>query len=146
VSEQIDTATMRDNLVQSLMQSWQAQREWFENREPSASEIAAKDERGTVRQEVRRDLDEAPEELLQAVSWFASVLEEVPAEFQMSATVEARQSEYDAGFDVTWQRPETDEEWAARKADVERREAIWKERHEAQERAEFERLSKKFGA
>jgi len=69
------------------------------------------------------DPDFAPGQLQEFVLWSNALLDEIPEEFRATAEIEisSTSSYYDSHYatiEVTYRRPETDEEWEARKQDV----------------------------
>lgn len=91
-----------------------------------------------------------PEKLSDAISWLQDHLRSIPKACRASAKFEIEseggyEGEHHVGVSITYERPETDAEWAERRADMERRQALATEAREAAERAEFQRLAAKFG-
>lgn len=87
------------------------------------------------------DCAEMPEVLAEAITWLTERLGEVPEPLREGALFKiGLDYDGDTEIEITYNRPETDEEWAARRAGVERRVAL----HAAAERAEYERLAAKF--
>lgn len=89
-------------------------------------------------------VDELPDTLCGLADWLAELKLAVPAPHRDTAKVEWRDGEF-ASWTLTYERPETDEEWAERKADVERRQRLSERRREESDRASYERLKAKFG-
>jgi predicted metal-dependent hydrolase len=132
-----------------MLKQFRAIEEERRNREPLAQELRTAQERDTVTVRVSSDED-MPDALSEVIAWLQRQLESIPPEMRHTAILSLdTQSDYDgpsyATYEITYERPETDEEWAARKVDVERRAELWAKRREAAERAEFDRLSAKFG-
>ena len=84
-----------------------------------------------IRQEIREavvsaeayDPDFPPSDLAGFIAWAEGLLDDIPEEYRATATVEIGSvgSYYDshyANIEVTYRRPETDEEWEARKKSV----------------------------
>jgi hypothetical protein len=93
---------------------------WYRNRPATEQEIAALADRGT-----KTDVAEAPAwpgNVADLAKWAADVLALVPEEYR--ATAEMSPPDDGDSAVMYWARPETDEEWAARRADVERRQAL----------------------
>ncbi len=91
--------------------------------------------------------DEVPRKLVEAVQWFSDLLEEIPAEHRETATLNI-ESDYESSsvtIDIKYKRPETDQEWADRKADVVCRVVAADQEAAALERTQYERLKAKFG-
>ena len=74
---------------------------------------------------------------------------QVPKEYRETARCGfGMRSQYDSSYvtiEVSYSRPETDAEWAARRANVEHRRQVYADQLAALERAEFDRLKAKFG-
>jgi len=92
------------------------------------------------------DSEWIPEKLSDAIAWLNGFLEQVPPEWRNSATigvgsVGSYEDSHYAQIGIDYERPETDEEWAARRVRVE---MAVRERDEI-DRREFERLRAKFG-
>lgn len=92
------------------------------------------------------DPDFPPTPLLEFQAWLEAMIEDIPEEYRGTATVEfdSAGSYYDSHYakvEISYYRPETDEEWAARRADVEARLAA----QQNAERAAYEALKQKFG-
>lgn len=95
------------------------------------------------------DPDFPPAPMPDYLQWVASLQERIPEEFQATATVEFDSvgSYYDSHYgrvEVKYRRPETDEEWERRKANVMQRLAAQRASQEAAERAQFEALKAKY--
>lgn len=89
----------------------------------------------------------SPGRLTEFIQWLNEMLEQVPPEFRESATVniDLATGEYETpGMSIYYFRPETDGEEAAREASEATLERAYEARREAVERAEYERLKKKF--
>jgi hypothetical protein len=151
-SEKIEGETISFGLGDAhrhVMQYWMAVREDHNNRPPLDWEIEAKDQRKTV---VVRLLDgrsyDVPDSLTDAIEWLQGWLERVPKKLRDTAKISVdSESDYDSHrceVVITYQRPETDAEWAARKADVERRHAMAVKAQEAADLAHLERLKAKY--
>ncbi len=83
--------------------------------------------------------------------WLGEIVEQIPEEFRETATIEfsSTSSYYDSHYgnvEVSYSRPETDEEWAERKAGVDEMLALLKVQQEAQERATLVALKAKYEA
>ncbi len=83
--------------------------------------------------------------LVDVIDRLQRLLEEVPLEFRDTAQLDFNSvsSYYDSHYceiEIIYRRPETDEEWEARKADLDKRVRAY----ETQQRMEFEALKKKF--
>ena len=79
------------------------------------------------------------------VDWLNGVVEKIPEEYRANAEIEidsigGYEGEHHAEVNISYERPETDEEMATR-LDNERRQRI---NSEAREREEYERLKLKF--
>jgi glucan phosphorylase len=84
-----------------------------------------------------------PPHLSSCLAWLNQKLEEVPSKFRDSVKIEFSNEEDDLIYLKTYYyRPETDKEFAARKAAIKKR----KLEEKAAERKEFERLSKKYAS
>lgn len=89
--------------------------------------------------------------LPEAVEWLQGHLAKVPAEFRDDSLfeVEFERGMFDSGDSCTmkigYHRPETDEEYADRLAQVERSRVQQQAHQEATERATFEALKRKYG-
>ena len=86
-----------------------------------------------------------PSPLLEFAAWLGAIIEEIPEEYRATAQIEIDSvgSYYDSHYgqvEVTYRRPETDEEWEARKQDVMSRVRA----AEDQERCAYEALKQKF--
>jgi hypothetical protein len=113
---------------------------------PMQWEADAIGKRGTVTETL---LDESPygilpDSLPRAIKWLQRYLDKVPPKLRTKARVSFDTTmEYGETYPrirITYSRPETDEEWAARKADLAERVA----HHEGLRRQEFERLRAEF--
>lgn len=101
--------------------------------------------RVTVFSHERYDGEWMPEGLADAIAWLNDKLESIPAEYRDSATIEidsvsSWEDSHYASITITYTRPETDDEVCER-VDRERRMAAHRE---AQERATYEALKRKF--
>lgn len=110
-----------------------------------------------VRQELRIDVLDAeqydpgfpPSPLAEFQAWFEGILDEIPEEYRSTATIEfsSTGSYYDSHYgsvEVTYRRPETDEEWAERKRDVLARLEQYRVQQEHRERAALAALKAKY--
>lgn len=86
-----------------------------------------------------------------AVEEFTKMLDEVPPEYRKDSRfeIETEDDYYGGGSRVTirafYDRPETDEEMAARHAEAEANAVAARRHNEAQERAIYEQLRRKYG-
>jgi hypothetical protein len=90
-----------------------------------------------------------PEKLVEAVAWLADKLEGIPEQYRSEATFEISSScSYEdssyAEIEISYWRPETDEEMEARLSAKRRREEDQRQRKEAADRALYEELRQKY--
>lgn len=144
-------ATALETALEGRALMYQASLEHMRNRPPYQSELDGLEIRKTFT-EVAFSIsaeyggDWFPERLADLPAWSIALLKRVPAKYRASATLEVTGSEYDTRLEVSYERPETNKEWKARKADVARRQALAVTRQEETDRKEFERLQAKFEA
>jgi hypothetical protein len=91
------------------------------------------------------DPDFPPAPIEEFLAWVKRMESRIPDEYRDTATFQftSEPSYYDSHYakvEVSYRRPETDEEWAARKADVARRQADDARR----EREQYEKMKAKF--
>lgn len=115
------------------------------NRPPSRWEIEARDRRGSVTVGLFNDTPhDMPERLCDAIAWLQDFLDQVPKKFQRTAEVSfGTRYEYGESYtdlEIKYTRPETDEEWATRREELDER----IRRQEQRARADYERLKKAF--
>jgi hypothetical protein len=90
-----------------------------------------------------------PENLVDAIAWFQAALDAIPAACRHTATMKIRTYDESSSvsIEIAYERPETDEEWAERKAlyaEAVRVAAHEKEIAEQRERATYEALKAKY--
>lgn len=91
----------------------------------------------TIFDHERYDVEWPPEDAIACLAWFAAKIESIPAEFRKTARIEFDSaSGYEgchyAEIKITYERPETAEEVAARKGESQRRLDEQKEFHKRQ--------------
>lgn len=150
-----DTEFTMANLVAAAHRAYALLPQKLRDREPSQWEVEAVTARGTVTVQVLREshfgsCSTVPEKLSEAIAWLRDHLRSIPMACRDSAKLEIEsvggyEGDHHAEVSISFARPETDDEWAARRADVERRIALWRAKRERDERKEFARLKAKFG-
>lgn len=123
---------------------WPSARQQRLERAPLQWEVDAIKSRGSRTETVYDGSPEMPDELVGAIAWLQGQLDSIPAEHRGTARIsfdERREyGESYANICITYERPETDDEWEARKADLEERLAY----HRELRRKEFEALRSEF--
>lgn len=123
-------------------------RAWFSNGPPSGWEIRSMNARQQVKERVflSEDTEFLPGNLAKAVEWLAKLRDSIPEKYRHKARIEFEtRTEWDSAImevEVYYMRLETNEEFASRKADIQRRLDLAKNA----ERAEYERLKAVFEA
>lgn len=144
IDPQAQLNVLRSALIHTRSE-WTA---WQRDRPPTSQEMARAGERGEVEVDVTGDGD-LPVNLVEAVEWLRDRLKAIPPKLRASAELRI-EGEYDDGstwttVQVAYRRPETDAEWAERRADVDRRWRLSVSNAEATERAAYEHLKARFG-
>lgn len=133
--------------IETLARFWVVSRQLERDRPPGAEELKNAGIRGFVTETLCDEDLAGP--ALEIVERLNALIASVPKARRSSVMVGLSASSDEGGSyantEVTWSRPETDEEWAARKADVVRRVTLQAVQLAAREQAEYERLSAKFG-
>jgi len=89
------------------------------------------------------DVDQPPENMIKYIAWLTDKLDQIPDEFRKNAEVEMVSNDmYGLEYVISYTRPETREELAEAIREVQRRDS----EIERKERAELERLNKKYHA
>lgn len=109
---------------------------------PTPGEIAGVEQRLMLRES--DDHTGWPEDAIGFVQWITRIVAEIPEDQRATATISFHTDDGDRSVEIERGVPETDEQWAARKADILRRKELFERRDEEADRAEFERLKGKF--
>lgn len=96
---------------------------------------------------ISKDNEYGDDKVVSVIEWLQDVLDDVPAEYRDSVRIEidsvgGYEGEHHTEVTIYYDRPETEEEHAARSAAEKRMRAEMEKR----ERAAFEELAKKYGA
>lgn len=138
-------AALHDITAQMMADQWYSLRAEIMDRPPSQGEIEGAAERGTVREHAYSGFaSDIPTGVSEAIVWLRGHLAAVPKAHRPTAYLSIDSDDYSASLSIGYIRPETNKEWAARRADVARRQALAEAAQQERERAEFERLKAKF--
>lgn len=125
---------------------WPSARQQRLERPPMQWEVDGILERGSVTETLLSEspYGTLPDKLPKAIKWLQGYLDKVPAKLRSKARIRFdTHMEYGDTYpriEITYERPETDEEWTARRADLDERIA----HHREKARKEFERLKGQF--
>jgi hypothetical protein len=125
---------------------WPSARRQRLERPPMAWEVERRDRRGTRTETLLSEgpYGSLPESLPKAIKWLQNYLSQVPTRLRSKTRINFdTYTEYGETYpriEISYTRPETDDEWAQRKAELDER----IEYHTSKRRQEFERLQAEF--